>query len=354
MGAGRARSPLAVGIVGCGVMGRLHLQGYVAAGAEILGVADPDPQRGRELAEAGGCRWYPDHGELFDQPGLRAVSVTTPNYLHRQVCCEALERGLAVLCEKTLAGSPADGQAIVDTVTATRGRFQIGYMKRFHPASAAFRQLVTQLGPVEAGHVTCYQPMHNWSPSPGTWRFTLEQAGGGVLLHGASHTLDLLLWSLQSGPRYIDARIRAHPGAEVEHQANGLLEFELGPTVTFEAGWYPHTATGPLLTGWDESITLRGPAGIAQLTMVNWTRATELSASASLYLEARKTWKHIVPPPVDYFKAELAAFVHNVERGQPVSPNERDGLLVDRVVDAAYRSARTFQRQRLPNDVACQ
>lgn len=334
-----------VGIIGCGTMSRFHLAGYQAAGAQVVGVADPDEAKGRALAEQAGCPWHADHRALLDVPGLQGVSVTVPNFLHRKVCTDALRRGVAVLCEKTLAADMKDAAALVRAVRSTGTPFQIGYMKRFHPAVAAFRKQVASLGALEGGHVTCYQPMGRWPQE--SWLFTPDKGGGGILLHGGSHTLDLLMWAVGRPPVAVTATTRTAPGALVEHQASGMLDFGDGLTVTFEAGWFPHTGSGPLGTGWDETVTLRSAKGIARLTMVDWTKAASLPATAARYTAKTDAWDVVEPKPVDYFGLELAAFARVAARRRQPGPTVEDGYVVDAVIHAAYRSAASGRRQRV-------
>lgn len=343
------RTPTRVGIIGCGGMARLHQAGYAASGVEVAVVAEPDEERGRAFADAAGAEWVSSHRDLLDRvddTGMVGVSVTVPNHLHRKVCIDILRRGVPILCEKTLAASIKDAKAIADEVAATGTTFQIGYMKRFHPTVQTFFKMVRRIGDIEGGHLACHQPMRKWPMD--AWFFTPDQGGGGILLHGGSHTLDLLLAAVPLPPTDVVAAVRIHPEATVEHHAAGAITFDGGVHVSFEAGWLPHTASGPLGTGWDESITLRGTKGIARLQLVDWTRSAELRPTASLYLEKTGAWEHVSPEPVDWFAAEMKAFVKTATRRAPGQPSVVDGYNVDAVVHSAYRAARTGRRQRIP------
>ncbi|MHB1684897.1 MAG: Gfo/Idh/MocA family protein [Bacilli bacterium] len=83
---------------------RAHLLGYREAGAQIVAVADLVGDRAAKAAEDfGAASWYEDYRELLSDSTIDAVSVCTPNHLHKEVTITALRAGKHVLCEKPMA-----------------------------------------------------------------------------------------------------------------------------------------------------------------------------------------------------------------------------------------------------------
>lgn len=338
-----------VGIVGCGTMASIHAEAYRAADARIVGIAGGNRERGTALARAHGTSWFGDLAAMVERRRPSAVSVTTPNERHRRVAVQALERGIAVLCEKTQAATESESRALLDDVRRLGTPFQIGYMKRFHPVVQCFVEWARELGPIDSGHVTCHQGMASW---PDDLRSLPARHGGGILLHGGSHVIDLLVWTLGSVPSHVTAATRTLAGCQVEHLASGLLEFPGGTPVTIETSWLPLTGGGPLGTGWDETLTLRSPEGIVRLVLVNWRRSGTMRPIVSLYRRSTNQTLRFSPTPVDWFAAEISAFLRAVRERRPCSPDAVDGYRVDLTIHSCYRSARSGRRLQVPDPTA--
>ena len=134
-----ARDRVRVGVVGVGVLGSHHARLYSSLPqVELVGVADPIPERRRELASRYDCRSWPDHGPLLDR--VDAVSVAVPTSLHAQVSLPFLKRGIHVLVEKPIAEDLESARRMVDEARGTV--LHVGHSERFNPAVLAIRPFV--------------------------------------------------------------------------------------------------------------------------------------------------------------------------------------------------------------------
>ena len=104
---------LRIGIIGCGKIAQVrHIPEYIASGrAEIVALYDINVERAAGLAERYGARACASLDELLDQK-LDAVSICTANHTHAEYAVRALDKGLDVLCEKPMATSLEDCQAM--------------------------------------------------------------------------------------------------------------------------------------------------------------------------------------------------------------------------------------------------
>ena len=132
-------------------------------------------------------------------PGLEAVYVATPNHLHRPVVEAAARAGKHVLCEKPMATSLADAEAMVAACRENGVRYATAFDQRFQARHRRLRELVRdgRLGEITAVrvHYACWTPA-DWSPptADGThdnWRVDPARAGGGAFIDLAPHGLDL-------------------------------------------------------------------------------------------------------------------------------------------------------------------
>lgn len=136
------------------------------------------------------------HTEINDflkHTELDAVYVATPNHLHAAHTIASIEAGLHVLCEKPLATSLADAEAMIFSAQSAKTVYATAYDQRFHPAH---EQVYEQIQQGKLGQITqvkidyaCWLPK-NWSVD--NWRIDQERAGGGAIIDLAPHGLDLL------------------------------------------------------------------------------------------------------------------------------------------------------------------
>ena len=129
--------PVKVGVIGIGNMGWHHARVLsLLKDAELVGVADPDPDRGQLAQEQFGCQWFPDHHTLLAE--VEAVCIAVPTLLHHSVGLACLESGVHVLIEKPIAASQDEATALIQAARKAGRLLQVGHIERFNPA---FREL---------------------------------------------------------------------------------------------------------------------------------------------------------------------------------------------------------------------
>ncbi|MGG7305875.1 Gfo/Idh/MocA family protein [Curtobacterium sp. AB451] len=137
---------LRVAVVGAGAMGSDHVRRITStiAGADVVAIVDPDTARATAAAAtAPGAITAASFEDALVATGIDAVIVATPGFLHEPVLVPAVERGLAVLCEKPLTTSAEDSLRIVELeqAKADRPMIQVGFMRRFDKGYQELRAL---------------------------------------------------------------------------------------------------------------------------------------------------------------------------------------------------------------------
>ncbi|HEU4341044.1 MAG TPA: Gfo/Idh/MocA family oxidoreductase [Candidatus Binatia bacterium] len=134
---------VAVGVVGVGYLGKFHAQKYAASDkAALMGVADVDLKRAREVAGPLGAAAVADFHELIGR--VQAVSIAVPTRLHYAIAREFLNAGVDVLIEKPLAVNLNEGQELVDLAQAKGLVLQVGHLERFNPAIRRLEGVINQ------------------------------------------------------------------------------------------------------------------------------------------------------------------------------------------------------------------
>ena len=125
---------LRVAVAGAGMVSPYHLHAWRSVqGARVVAIADPDRDRARRRAvEFAIDAVYADVGEMLDAQRPDALDIAAGHAAHAPLCSAAAERGIAILCQKPLAPSLAEAQAIVAAVGG-RTRFMIHENWRFRP-----------------------------------------------------------------------------------------------------------------------------------------------------------------------------------------------------------------------------
>ena len=206
-GTGAAR-PIGVGVIGFGWMGRVHAQAYARVRhhfpdlglvPHLVAVADDVPGRAEQAAaQFGFASATTDWRELLADPRVQLVSVTAPNWVHREIGVAVAEAGRHLWIEKPVGLTAEDARAVADAVAAAGVRGAVGFNYRHAPAVALARRLV---GAGEIGRVTHarFAFLSDYAAAPEgalTWRYERARGGSGVLGDLASHAVDLVRFVL--------------------------------------------------------------------------------------------------------------------------------------------------------------
>ncbi len=200
-----AESPvLNVGIVGWGWMGQVHARAYARLRQHypetplrptLVAVADDaaDDRLSRAIDTFGFRDSHADWRDLIARDDIDVVSVTGPNFIHREVAVAAAEAGKHVWLEKPAGRSATETRAIRDAVRVNGVQSAVGFNYRNVPAVETARQLIADGRLGRINHVSIRLLADYAAPPDGalTWRFKSGLSGSGVLGDLASHGVDL-------------------------------------------------------------------------------------------------------------------------------------------------------------------
>lgn len=329
-----------VGIVGAGNIARFHIEGYAAAGAQVVGVADVDRTKAESLAKKVDACAYAEYAELLARQDVNAVSICLPNNLHYRAASDALRAGKHVICEKPMTTTLSDARELVKLAVESGRCVQVAYMKRFIPAFQIAREALGEIGNVLSATVKVFHwfPEENWATADKAWGLQKEGAGGGPLVHSGSHIIDVLNWWFGRISE-VSAKIRYRPQSDFDDYTAATLRTTSGVTIFFEDGWLPLSRVGYFKDGWDERIEVTGDRGRIELFSTWWDRP-EMSPFVRVYKEG-EPMREYYAPSANPFVSEIKQFVKACANGGGVSPNAVDGLAVQEVIEAIYRSDKT-------------
>ncbi|MEU5365461.1 Gfo/Idh/MocA family oxidoreductase [Streptomyces sp. NPDC005925] len=199
---------LGVAVVGFGWMGRVHTQAYARVRhhypdlplrPELVTVADEVPGRAEEAAARHGfAAATGDWREVAADPRVRAVSITAPNFLHREIGVAMAGAGKHIWIEKPVGLGAADARAVADAVAGAGVQGAVGFNYRNAPAVEAARDLIAagEIGAVTHVRVRLFSDYAAHPEGALTWRYERRRGGSGVLGDLASHGADLARYLL--------------------------------------------------------------------------------------------------------------------------------------------------------------
>ena len=189
------KNKLNTAVIGCS-MGKAHAQGVLKTeGACLYAICDIDPDvlaaTGDELQVE---RRFTDYRDMIADPAIDAVIIASPDQLHREMIRDCLAAGKHILCEKPLALTREDIEAIVAMVKASDRKFMVGQICRYTPGFAKAKELIDanavgELTFVESEYAHDYT--HVFARKGGSWR--CDPVRNGVV-GGGCHAVDLLRW----------------------------------------------------------------------------------------------------------------------------------------------------------------
>jgi predicted dehydrogenase len=221
-----------IGILGTGAIADVHADSYLyyASQCEIRAICDLFPEKALALKEKKGlqnasvCK---DIDEILARKDIDAVSVCLPPGAHGETTIKALKAGKHVFCEKPMANSIAECDAMIQAARENNKLLTISAGFRFRTPFSKVKQLITEGIAGKVLHATVNSLWWRGSNYYDIWwRGTWQSEAGGCLPNHAIHHLDVLLWMLGK-PERITAVISntAHDNSECEDLAIAILEY---------------------------------------------------------------------------------------------------------------------------------
>jgi len=292
---------------------------------ELVGIADEAPERAQQMAKR--------YDALLSEPGLDAVVVCSENVKHRGLVERAAAAGKHVLCEKPLATTIEDGEAMIAACRAAGVQLMTAFPCRYSPV---MQRLKAAVDSGEAGKVLAFRGT-NRGRNPGGWFIDKQLSGGGAMIDHTVHVTDLMRWLLQDEVKQVYAEISNGIGHhEFDDVAFLSMRFQQGAFGTLDASWSRPAAFPTWGDVTLEVITDRGTLSMDMFSQ-NLVLYSDLTNTVSWH-----NWGGNMDDGL------VGAFARAVVEGSPAPITGEDGLRAAEVALAAYRSAELKSAVSLP------
>jgi predicted dehydrogenase len=350
-----------VGIIGAGLIGQTHsmmlkqIADRTEQSVRVVAIADVASAAAARLAARWpGAKAVSSAREILDDAAIHAVWICTPTAMHREACIAAAGAGKHIFCEKPLAMSAAEAAEMSEAIKAAGVISQVGLVLRFSPIYTVMKSMIAEpeAGRVLAATMRDDQDFPIRGAHASGWRNDPKLTAGGTLVEHSVHDIDLFSWMF--GPvRRIYCRTRNLAGAAgVEDFAATELDFESGMSAHLVSIWHKMIGRSSdrrvevfaenlfVASDFDMGGTIVVQRGLSAIPET--IPAAEVARRFGEILRIERS--HLAPfldtRGVAY-ALEDANFLAALRGETPVSPEFEAGVRVQRLVEAAYKSART-------------
>ncbi len=317
-----------------GMMSFAHMHAYSYAHSvvsrpdtELVGIADHDLNRAGNMAKTFETRAFESYEALLAHPGLEAVVIASENVKHRELAEMAARAGKHILCEKPLATSIEDAEAMIAVCKTAGVQLMTAFPCRYSPVVERMKSVVDS---GVAGKILAFRGT-NRGRNPGGWFIDKTLSGGGAMMDHTVHVTDLMRWILQDEVKEVYAEISNGISHEAFDDVAFLsMSFVKGAFGTLDASWsrpksYP--------TWGDVTIDLITEKGTLTMDMFsqNLVLYSDISNSVSW-----QNWGGNIDDGL------VGAFANAILGERQVPITGEDGLRAAEVALAAYKSVETL------------
>ncbi|MEV0621222.1 Gfo/Idh/MocA family oxidoreductase [Nonomuraea sp. NPDC050404] len=369
------RTTIGVGMIGYAFMGRVHSQAWRSVGAFFDLPLAPRMAvlagRSKERTEAAAAQlgWADietDWRELVKRDDVQIVDICTPGDSHAEIAIAALQAGKHVICEKPLANTVAEAEAMVAAAAAAPGKSMVAFNYRRVPAIALARRYVEEGRIGEIRHVRA-QYLQDWIVDPEfplVWRLQKDKAGSGALGDIGAHIVDAAHFITGQNVTGVSALtetfVKERPLATESAGLGATGSAARGEVTVDDAALFIGRMSGGALASFEATRFANGRKNAMRIEINGsaGSLAFDFEAMNELWLSTGGGgFERILVTEPDHpyvgawwppghglgyehtFTHEIKDFLEAVGTGADPTPSFADGLRVQRVLEAVERSA---------------
>lgn len=340
-----------VALLGTGFIANIHMESYTrfVHDAQVVAVYGRNLQKAQAFAEEHGIpAAYSDVDELLAKEKIEVVDICLPNYLHHEVCLKAAAAMKHVIVEKPLAVTLEQADEMIEACKSRGLKLMYAEELCFAPKYERVREMV-ESGAVGDVYMLKQAEKHDGPHSP--WFYKKETAGGGVMMDMGCHALAWFRWmtkKAQATSVYADMKTVFHKEiTDCDDNTITIVEFENGITGMAEDSW---AKPG----GMDDRIEVYGTKGVSYADLFRGNSALTYSTEGYGYAMEKagstKGWTFTIFEEAfnQGYPQELSHFISCVREDKTPLVTGEDGRAVLEMIYAAYLSAKTGAKVKLP------
>jgi predicted dehydrogenase len=331
-------------MIGAGTISGAHLPALAAReDVEITCLADANEAAGRERASQFSIPTVvTDYRELVAREDVDAVVIGIPTHFHPDAAIQALRAGKHVLCEKPLARTVAECNAIAAAARESGRVFQIAFVRRFDREWGTVRELI-QAGaigrPVQWRRIVVSSPPR---PPYGSW-YTQRALSDGPLTENGSHDFDFARYTFGDAKAVTASVVRLGRLGDIDDLGTVIVDFHSGDQMLCQWGWSLPVGASASINGLD----VIGPDGAIRQPKREENDTGIVVVSKADRVEERHPYPSRHTPDT-WFGGQAANFIAAIRGDETPRATVEDGRKAQEIYLAAVESSRTGRRVELP------
>ena len=312
--------------------------------ARLVALVSGNPEKMARVAQQygvtpGNCYDYAHYDALRDNPEVQVIYLVLPNGLHAEYTIRGARAGKHILCEKPMANSVAECEAMIAACRQAGVKLMVGYRIQYEPLNRQVRDWVRAEKYGKVKNIMAISSQNTGNPDH--WRFSKALGGGGALPDSGLYCLNTIRFVLGEEPSEVMAYQYSNPDdprfREVDEQINWLMRFPSGVQASCSTGFSQYA---------DKSYEVLAETGWMRMDPGFSYQGLKLQTSHAEGPDNQIVQYQLGSP--DQFATELDHMADCVLRDvEPFTPGE-EGLQDQRIMDAIYQSAREGRSIPLP------
>jgi myo-inositol 2-dehydrogenase / D-chiro-inositol 1-dehydrogenase len=324
-----------VAVFGAGRIGRIHATNLASLpGVKLQSVCDAMPEAASALAQQLGAQVSTIDAVLADK-NIAAVAICSPTSTHSDLIARAAAAGKHIFCEKPVDLSVPRAEAVAQAVAAAGVGCMIGFQRRFDPTFNEARRRM------DAGEIGNPEMLIVTSRDPGAPPADYIKASGGIFRDMLIHDLDVFRWILCADGDEA-AWLSASASVLTDPAIATLGDFDsTAVTIRTRKGRLCQINTSRRAAyGYDQRFEVLGSAGMLQCGNHTPSEVVQWNANG---VKADKPEAFFLQRYAAAYRLEIAHFLECLQSGQPFKTTVQDGVLAQKLADAATESANSGQ-----------
>lgn len=350
-----------IALIGCGRISFKHIESYVnnKDKLELVAVCDPVVERAEakkaeyeKSISSAIVKIYEDYKQMLSELKPEIVTIATESGKHCDIAIDCLNAGAHVICEKPMALSTADAQAMIDAAKINGKKLAVCFQNRFNAPVQKLRAAYEKgrFGRVLHGMIQVRWNRNESYYAEAPWRGTWEQ-DGGTLMNQCTHGIDLLQWMMGEDAVRVQAQTRKFlRPIEAEDFGCAIVEFASGAVGIIEgtADIYPKNLNETLSIFGEKGSVVIGGLAVNKIETWRFADSEAVGDTEAVVLDPEAK-----DPPTVYGFGHTALFadvIDAIENNREPLVSGKKGKKALEIILAIYESQKTGKAVDLPNN----